>query len=75
METTLIISMVTIFLTWLYVQQKRLRAYERYCMDAYRKENNNPIFFWLGNSTQQAAEGFKAFGEEINDVLKNQSEL
>lgn len=38
MQTTLIITMAAIFLTWLYIQQKRLAAYERYCVEYRRIE-------------------------------------
>ena len=78
MQTTLIITMAAIFLTWLYIQQKRLAAYERYCMDAYRKTFSvrlynvicaiNEAYSDLGESAKQAAESFA----KIKNSIENQ---
>lgn len=81
METTLIITANVIFLTWLYVQQKRLAAFERYCVQYIKVQSAiSPMLKQLNeemkaslvssvvrgaNAAKTAAESFKAFGESL----------
>lgn len=84
MQTTLIILMVAIFLAWLYIQQKRLAAYERYCMDWHKvslmtqpilKQVNEEMKANLVSSLVRAATAAKQAAEsfaEIKNSLETQ---
>lgn len=81
METTLIITANVIFLTWLYIHQKRLAAFERDCTQYIKvrdimdielikhvQEHHDTIIQSMMNAAtaaKTASESFKAFGESI----------